>query len=58
MPTMSISTKTRIRRDRNVCVIELKRPTRERLKDASTRRQSYDDLINELLKLKEQSAKD
>jgi hypothetical protein len=34
-------------------VIAVEWATRENMKDASTRRQTYDDLINELLKLKQ-----
>ena len=34
--------------------IVIERETRERMKDASTKRQTYDDLINELLKMRQE----
>jgi hypothetical protein len=46
------------RKDRNICLIELKRDTRQHLKEVAKKSQTYDDLINELLALKEQKFQD
>ncbi len=45
----------RYNQNHDMTSIIVKKSTREHLRDIGTKRQTYDDLINELIKLKEMS---